>query len=701
MKTFRRYLLSYVCMLLIPITLLSAVFFALTGRNYADQVSMINAGALGHVSKSLELQTTQLDACAYQTVQYSAFSTAKLESDDYSAHFSLREYLTNWSLTNAFVKDLYYTSSDARYYYSGSARYTPESFVKYQLNDVISADELSARIVSGHGRSWLALGGQDSPVLLYIAAARYSSSSMHYLIARIDYDQISALVRDASAYADGCSYVCDPDGGALLALGEGADRYREVLGAICAGNEDWGKIRFAGDDLLFARVSGKGLVFIDLSPRAVAYANYYRMVGMYLGGIAFIILLGGVLGQYFMNVNYAPLRQIGELSSRIVPGAVDNGDMVQGAIKTLNILQESRYEMLDKSVVLLREKLVMRLLMGGYATSDAFNAEGADADLSMEGGKWALLRAEDVDFSNDGEETVIAAVSRLYGPDSARMRLFMPENSSILFILPAPDGDVRMAALREALARASLRTAVSRPCDTPAQLAAAFLEMNRGPSPADELRAQLEALRTAVDFEEPERVHFSLNTIRRALAESGRVEDGRGACFEVLRAAHALFTAGGYGDAAAAVRDELTAMLYEERPDLDELFRRLEELFLSCAGEEARRQRKPLVNEMLAYMEKNCCSESFSIQDMADHFGLTLSNLSHYFKKYEDISISDWVKRRRVEVAQELLAITGLSVTEVSTRVGYWQPGSFTRAFKSVTGVTPAQFRKNSGRDEP
>ena len=682
-------------MLLIPIVLLSIVFFALTGRYYSDQLAMSNASALAHARESVELQTTQLDAYAYQTVQIPTFSPSKLESGDYAAQFSLREYLTNWNLTNAFIQDLYYTSSDAEYIYSCSARYSAESFAKYQLGGHIAAEDVKALVENGYGQRWVSLGEESAPVLLYISAARYSSTSMHYLIAKIDYRQLSALVRDASGHRGGCSYLCDQESGLLLALGEGEERYRDAVASICADEEDWGKLRFAGEELLFARISGRGLVFIDVSPRDAAWAGYHRMSGAYLGGLALIIILGVVLGYFFMNVNYAPLRKIGELSSQIVPGAVDNGDMVQGAIKTLNILQESRYEMLDKSRVLLREKLVMRLLMGGYATREAFDADAREADLALEGERWALLSASGVDFSNDGEETVIAAVGRVYGPRSAHMRLFMPENSSMLFVLPVAEGDGRMDAVRGALAAAGLETMVSRPCDSPAQLSGAFSELHSAPDNSDEVRVQLEALRSAVGFEEPERVHFSLNTIQRLLADGKK-----GDYFEVLRSAYSLLSAGGYDAAARTVREELTAMLYEEQPDSQRIFRRLEELLLSCTGEEARKQRKPLISKMLAYLEENCCSENFSIQDMADRFGLSLSNLSHYFKKYEDVSISDWVKRRRVEVARELLTGSDLSVTEVSERVGYWQPGSFTRAFKSVTGVTPAQYRKSGGPGE-
>jgi AraC-like DNA-binding protein len=40
-----------------------------------------------------------------------------------------------------------------------------------------------------------------------------------------------------------------------------------------------------------------------------------------------------------------------------------------------------------------------------------------------------------------------------------------------------------------------------------------------------------------------------------------------------------------------------------------------------------------------------------------------------------------------------LLAETDLSVTQISTGVGYTSPSHFTKAFRQATGLTPRAFR--------
>jgi AraC family transcriptional regulator len=44
--------------------------------------------------------------------------------------------------------------------------------------------------------------------------------------------------------------------------------------------------------------------------------------------------------------------------------------------------------------------------------------------------------------------------------------------------------------------------------------------------------------------------------------------------------------------------------------------------------------------------------------------------------------------------ARELLARSGLSVTEVALAVGYETPSAFAAAFRAIVGVTPSAFRR-------
>ena len=69
------------------------------------------------------------------------------------------------------------------------------------------------------------------------------------------------------------------------------------------------------------------------------------------------------------------------------------------------------------------------------------------------------------------------------------------------------------------------------------------------------------------------------------------------------------------------------------------------------------------------------------------------SYFSHYFKQKTGKSYMDYLTEVRMKRAIELLR-QGLSVTEISGKVGYYNKRYFSLLFKTYTGYTPADYRK-------
>ena len=53
----------------------------------------------------------------------------------------------------------------------------------------------------------------------------------------------------------------------------------------------------------------------------------------------------------------------------------------------------------------------------------------------------------------------------------------------------------------------------------------------------------------------------------------------------------------------------------------------------------------------------------------------------------------DYLTRRRIERAKDLLRAANLTVTEVCGLVGFESLGSFSARFKSLVGMTPSEYR--------
>ena len=96
---------------------------------------------------------------------------------------------------------------------------------------------------------------------------------------------------------------------------------------------------------------------------------------------------------------------------------------------------------------------------------------------------------------------------------------------------------------------------------------------------------------------------------------------------------------------------------------------------------------------IINYIHGNYRDSGFCIQSIVDHFGMSLSNLSHQFKSYTGKNISRYISSLRINYAKEMLTTSDLTVNEIAARLGYFQTSSFIKKFKSVEGITPGEYR--------
>lgn len=73
---------------------------------------------------------------------------------------------------------------------------------------------------------------------------------------------------------------------------------------------------------------------------------------------------------------------------------------------------------------------------------------------------------------------------------------------------------------------------------------------------------------------------------------------------------------------------------------------------------------------------------------------MSVSNLRRYFKKVTGQTITEYIKRYRVDRAKELLIEDEKSITWIAYEVGFESHSYFDRIFHEVTHLTPQQFRR-------
>lgn len=91
--------------------------------------------------------------------------------------------------------------------------------------------------------------------------------------------------------------------------------------------------------------------------------------------------------------------------------------------------------------------------------------------------------------------------------------------------------------------------------------------------------------------------------------------------------------------------------------------------------------------------------QPLDLERVAAAAGLSPSYIGEFFRARTGVPLVRYLSVLRVEKAQQLLREhPEWSITEIAARCGFEDSSYFTRVFRKLTGKTPRDFRKNSGK---
>jgi AraC-like DNA-binding protein len=120
--------------------------------------------------------------------------------------------------------------------------------------------------------------------------------------------------------------------------------------------------------------------------------------------------------------------------------------------------------------------------------------------------------------------------------------------------------------------------------------------------------------------------------------------------------------------------------------------------------------RDPIVGRALMLLHGKP-AQPWSLETLADEVGISRSRLSECFTRLAGQPAMQYLAQWRIQIAARLLIDGAAKVAAVARDVGYESEAAFSRAFKRLVGVSPAQWRqqghatarrpKPSGQAEP
>lgn len=124
--------------------------------------------------------------------------------------------------------------------------------------------------------------------------------------------------------------------------------------------------------------------------------------------------------------------------------------------------------------------------------------------------------------------------------------------------------------------------------------------------------------------------------------------------------------------------------LEQEQQTLNEVFHRF------CLADKS--GLSPSVVNVQNYLRDHY-AENIPLEKLGRVANLNPQYLSVVFRKETGQTISEYIRRLRMTAAQELLAATTMSITDVAFAVGYQDGRYFSRIFHQEFHQTPRQYR--------
>lgn len=118
-------------------------------------------------------------------------------------------------------------------------------------------------------------------------------------------------------------------------------------------------------------------------------------------------------------------------------------------------------------------------------------------------------------------------------------------------------------------------------------------------------------------------------------------------------------------------------------------------------GRREHSQKRELESDSLIYaVMEEYVTRSFnngaSLRELASHVHMSERNAARIFKRHFGTSFSEHVRRRRADTAKYLLLHTEMSLSDITTELGFSTYAGFFKFFTSVFGRTPSELRESS-----
>lgn len=730
-RTFWIYLGSYGIILIVPMLLLLFVVFELYVRQYQDNI-------MENYEKDLKRAVSFFDASVSRlksdTVQISGMKAffSKYLAENYSSMYDVADALKRIIFSDDFVYNSFYYDRTLEKIYATDAVYSVEGFFQYGLgNQELDEKLILEKMSSGSSYVWLPemsvnSTGEEEMVLTFLAPViRLSGACDSVMIYQIPRQRIEELFGDT--YQEKACYLLDEAGQIVWEMGgnPAAETFLEEEVGQVQKWKDAQKVTLDGKKvwLLMRYSETMRLTCVSIVPIGSLMAPVYRTLFLLFFGTMAILGLGSVIISMCMHRIYMPVQRLGQLAREIHPVQAAGKNEIDFASQTLTHLASIQEAEAERNRELLREKWLFRLLIGEFETIQEFNEIQDELIFQLEGESFLILAVYLEEEDTEGAEMSVCGQIDLNDVEQGFViyPLELPQEHLELFLISGPkehseSWNYQMKYLAQQLQEKQEVSCfgVGNRYDSLAEIGKSYLEAKDAVASAKTLflpvcyydqverrqyafpQEMILSMHDALKFADSIRIRFLYDSLCLSMQMKGNV-------------LYAVCLFGWFLHMPSP--DSMEQMIFPESlvskymklllnlssVTLESVIDLIEEMaveIIEGLNGDGREKTDQILESILSYIHENYAAPDFCASAVAEQFGMSVSNLSHYFKKHSGETISAYVSELKFGKAKELLRTTQLPVTEIAELCGNMQISSFLRKFKQMEGMTPTEYRR-------
>lgn len=99
------------------------------------------------------------------------------------------------------------------------------------------------------------------------------------------------------------------------------------------------------------------------------------------------------------------------------------------------------------------------------------------------------------------------------------------------------------------------------------------------------------------------------------------------------------------------------------------------------------------LNKAINYIEDHLLDEKLSCEEVASRVFISSYHFQRCFSLLTGMPVGEYIRRRRLSLAGQELAVSDAKVIDIALKYGYETPESFSKAFTRFHGITPSQAK--------